>query len=76
MTKGSFFQTRFTLTLMDITALAVVEYQYAQEILMEARNGKSVRSTEWVARFPAVIKDLNNDKTRLTGMKPADSINS
>lgn len=56
-------------------------YQYAQEILMEARsaassgsNGKSVRSTSWVERLPDVIEALNNEDTRLIGMKPVDAI--
>ena len=49
-------------------------HQYAQEILMEARNGKSARSTEWVSRLPDVIKALNNEETRLIGMKPSDAI--
>jgi hypothetical protein len=49
-------------------------HQYAQEILMEARNGKNIRSTEWVSRLPDVIKALNNEETRLIGMKPSDAI--
>ena len=49
-------------------------HQHAREILIEARNGKDVRSTEWVARLQAVIKALNNEETRLIGMKPADAI--
>ena len=49
-------------------------HQYSQEILQEARNGKDVRSTEWVARLPDVIKALNNEETRLTGMKPIEAI--
>ena len=48
-------------------------HQYAQEILMEAR-GKNVRSTEWVARLPGVIKALNDEPTRLIGMKPSEAI--
>ena len=48
-------------------------HQYAQEILMEARND-SARSTEWVARLPDVVKALNNETTRLTGMKPSEAI--
>jgi len=48
-------------------------YQYAQEILMEAR-GKNVRSSEWVVRLPDVIKALNNESSRLTGKKPSDAI--
>jgi hypothetical protein len=43
-------------------------HQYAQEILLEAR-GSNVRSKEWVARLPAVIKAINNETTRLIGMK-------
>ncbi len=41
---------------------------------MEARGGKAVRSTEWVSRLPDVIKALNNEETRLIGMKPSDAI--
>ena len=48
-------------------------HQYAQEILLEARNGNDVRSTEWVARLPDVIKALNNVEIRLIGMKPSDA---
>ena len=49
-------------------------HQYAQEILLEARGGKNVRSTEWVSRLPDVVKALNNEETRLIGMKPVDAI--
>ena len=48
-------------------------HQYAQEILLEAR-GKDVRSREWVARLPDVIKALNDEPTRLIGMKPSEAI--
>ena len=48
-------------------------HQYAQEILMEAR-GKNVRSSEWVKRLPDVIKALNDEPTRLIGMKPSEAI--
>lgn len=48
-------------------------HQYAQEILLEAR-GKNVRSTEWVKRLPDVIKALNDEPTRLTGLKPSEAI--
>ena len=44
-------------------------HQYAQEILLEARNGKGVRSTELVARLPDVVKALNNEETRLIGIR-------
>lgn len=48
-------------------------HQYAQEILLEAR-GKNVRSREWVNRLPDVVKALNNEPTRLTGLKPSEAI--
>ena len=32
------------------------------------------RSTEWVARLPAVISALNKEVTRLTGQKPVETI--
>jgi hypothetical protein len=60
---------RFSRTLAE----RLFGHQYAQEILLEAR-GKNVRSVEWVARLPAVIKALNNESTRLTGKKPAEAI--
>ncbi len=34
------------------------------------------RSTEWVARLPAVVLALNSEVTRLTGKKPKDAIKS
>ena len=51
-------------------------HQCAQEILLEARNGKDVRSTEWVSWLPDVIKALNNEETetKLIGMKTSDAI--
>ena len=48
-------------------------HQYAQEILMEAR-GKHVRSSEWVERLPQVLKAINDEPTRLIGMKPSEAI--
>ena len=48
-------------------------HQYSQEILIEARGGNA-RSTEWVARLPEVIRAVNNEETRLIGMKPSDAI--
>ena len=48
-------------------------HQYAQEILLEAR-GKNVRSREWVKRLPDVIMALNDEPTRLIGMKPSKAI--
>ena len=32
------------------------------------------RSRKWVARLPAVVYALNNEVTRLTGLRPADAI--
>ena len=32
------------------------------------------KSTEWVARLPAVISALNKEVTRLTGKKPVEAI--
>ena len=49
-------------------------HQYDQEILLEARGGKNLKSTEWVSRLPDVVKALNNEETRLIGMKPVDAI--
>ena len=49
-------------------------YQLAKEILIEARTGKKIRSKEWVNRLPKVIEALNNEETRLLGMKPIDAI--
>ena len=45
-------------------------HQYAQEM----RLTEGQRSTEWVARLPAVIAALNSEQTRLTGKKPKDAI--
>ena len=41
-------------------------HQYAQEM--------RERSSEWVARLPAVIGALNSEETRLTSKKPKDAI--
>ena len=41
-------------------------YQYG----VEMRLPEDKRSTEWVARLPAVISALNKEVTRLTGQKP------
>lgn len=44
-------------------------YQYHQELLNPEK-----RSTEWVKRLPSVMKSLNNERTRLTGLKPSVAI--
>ena len=41
---------------------------------VEMRLPDDKRSTEWVARLPAVISALNKEVTRLTGKKPAKAI--
>ena len=45
-------------------------HQYAQEM----RLPEGERSTEWVARLPAVVAALNGEVTRLTGKRPKDAI--
>ncbi len=54
--------------------------QYAKEILALARNeeGQSklseYRNTEWVKNLPAVVKNLNETKTRLINAAPDKAI--
>ena len=43
-------------------------HQYAQEMLSVQR------SSEWVARLPAVVAALNGEVTRLIGKRPSDAI--
>ena len=45
-------------------------HQYAQEMVGGGR------STEWVARLPAVLKAMNREPTRLTGKEPIEAIRS
>ena len=45
-------------------------YQYA----VEMRSNEGQRSTAWVKRLPSVVSALNNQVTRLIGMKPATAI--
>jgi hypothetical protein len=49
-------------------------HQYAQELLMMSRGTTGARSREWVKRLPEVVVALNNEVTRLTGIKPVDGI--
>lgn len=44
-------------------------HQYAKELV-----DPHSRSTEWVARLPAVVSALNGEVTRLIGKKPVDAI--
>ena len=47
--------------------------QFAQEMLMAA-HGSSERSAEWVKSLPLVLVALNNESTRLLGIKPKHTI--
>ena len=50
------------------------ERLFGQQYGVEMRLPDDKRSTEWMARLPAVISALNKEVTRLTGMKPAEAI--
>ena len=56
---------RFNRTLAD----RLFTYQYHKEL-----EGPSKSNREWVSRLQNVVSSLNNEKTRLIGMKPADAI--
>ena len=43
-------------------------HQYAQEMISDSR------SRVWVKRLPAILKTLNNTKTRITGKEPDEAI--
>ena len=53
-------------------------HQYAQEMRLRLPASGSasskVRSSEWVARLPAVVTAVNGEVTRLIGKKPKDAI--
>ena len=48
-------------------------YQYAQEMLLPLEPALA-RSSEWVARLPAVVAALNGEVTRLIGKRPSEAI--
>ena len=56
---------RFNRTLAD----RLVTYQYHKKLEDPSKSNK-----EWVSRLQNVVSSLNNEKTRLIGMKPADVI--
>ena len=56
---------RFNRTLAD----TLFTYQYHKEL-----EDPSKRNREWVSRLQNVVSALNNEKTRLIGMKPVDAI--
>ena len=56
---------RFNRTLAD----RLFTYQYHKEVEDPSKSNR-----EWVSRLQNVVSSLNNEKTRLTGMKPVDAI--
>ena len=56
---------RFNGTLAD----RLFTYQYHKELEDPSKSNR-----EWVSRLQNVVSALNNEKTRLTGMKPVDAI--
>ena len=56
---------RFNRTLAD----RLFTYQYHKELENPSKSNR-----EWVSRLQDVVSSLNNEKTRLIGMKPADAI--
>ena len=44
-------------------------YQYHKELEDPSKSNR-----EWVSRLQNVVSSLNNEKTRMTGMKPVDAI--
>ena len=57
---------RFNRTLAD----RLFSYQYHKEFEDPSKSNR-----EWVSRLQNVVSALNNEKTRLIGMKPIDAIN-
>ena len=56
---------RFNRTLAD----RLFSYQYHKELEDPSKSNR-----EWVSRLQNVVSSLNNEKTRLIGMKPIDAI--
>ena len=56
---------RFNRTLTD----RLFSYQYHKELEDPLKSNR-----EWVSRLQNVVSTLNNEETRLTGMKPVDAI--
>ena len=56
---------RFNRTLAD----RLFSYQYYKELEDPSKSNR-----EWVSRLQNVVSTLNNEKTRLIGMKPVDAI--
>ena len=56
---------RFNRTLAD----RLFTYQYHKELEDSSKSNR-----EWVSRLQNLVSALNNEKTRLIGMKPVDAI--
>ena len=56
---------RFNRTLAD----RLLSYQYHKELEDPSKSNR-----EWVSRLQNVVSTLNNEKTRLIGMKPVNAI--
>ena len=52
----------------------LAERLFGHQYGVEMRLPEDKRSTEWVARLPAVISAMNKEVTRLTGEKPIEAI--
>ena len=52
----------------------LAERLFGHQYAVEMRSPEGLRSTEWVKRLPSVVSALNNQVTRLIGMKPAAAI--
>ena len=52
----------------------LAEHLFGHQYAVEMRSNEGQRSTEWVKRLPSVVSALNNQVTRLIGMKPATAI--
>jgi len=62
--RGQSIVERFNKTLSE----RLFGYQYWKELESNKRN------KEWVKRLPAVVAALNNEATRVSGMKPKDAV--
>ena len=52
----------------------LAERLFGHQYAVEMRSPEGLRSTVWVKRLPKVVSALNNQVTRLIGMKPAVAI--
>ena len=52
----------------------LAERLFGHQYAVEMRSNAGQRSTEWVKRLPSVVSALNNQVTRLIGMKPSVAI--